>query len=134
MAKNKTRATSASVAEFIAAVPDETRRADARALIRMMSAATGKKPKLWGPSIVGFGSHHYVYESGREGDMPTVAFSPRKPALVLYIGAGEPMAKTLLAGLGKHSMGKGCLYIKTLADVNVAVLEKLIALCVTRRS
>ena len=132
--ENKTKATAASVADFIAAVPDEAKRADAKTLIKMMQAATGEKPKLWGPSIVGFGSHHYVYESGREGDMPVVAFSPRKPALVLYVGAGEPAAKPLLAKLGKFTMGKGCVYIKKLADVDLAALEKLIAHTVAKRS
>lgn len=132
--QNKTKATKASVPAFIAAIPDETRRADAKTLIKMMSAATGEKAKLWGPSIVGFGSHHYVYDSGREGDTPVVAFSPRKPALVLYIGAGDKAAKPLLAKLGKHAMGKGCLYIKKLADVDLTVLEKLIAQAVEKRS
>jgi hypothetical protein len=132
--ENKTKATAASVADFIASVPDEAKRADAKTLIKMMQAATAEKPKLWGPSIVGFGSHHYVYESGREGDMPVVAFSPRKSALALYVGAGDPSAKPLLAKLGKYTMGKGCLYIKTLADVDAAVLEKLIARAVAKRS
>jgi len=134
MAENKTKATAASVAEFIAAIPDETKRGDAKTLIRLMKDATGKTAKMWGPSIVGFGSHHYVYESGREGDMPVVAFSPRKPALVLYVSAGEPTSKPLLDKLGKHTMGKGCLYIKKLADVDEAVLKKLIARAVARRS
>lgn len=132
--ENKTKATTASVAGFIAALPDETKRADAKALIKMMQAATGEKPKLWGPSIVGFGSLHYVYDSGREGDMPLVAFSPRKPALVLYVGAGDPVYQPVLAKLGKHSIGKGCLYIKKLADVDVKVLEALIAKRVAKRS
>lgn len=130
MAENKTKATKASVAQFIATVPDAAKRADAKTLVKMMQAATGEKAKMWGPSIVGFGSRHYVYESGREGDMPLVAFSPRKPAIVLYIGAvGDP----LLARLGKHTTGKGCLYIKTLADVDVKVLDKLIASAAKRR-
>lgn len=132
--ENKTKETTTSVAGFIAGLPDEIKRADAKALIKMMQAATAEKPKLWGPSIVGFGSLHYVYESGREGDMPLVAFSPRKPALVLYVGAGDPVYKPLLAKLGKHSIGKGCLYIKKLADVDVKVLETLIAKRVARRS
>jgi hypothetical protein len=131
MAQNKTKATKASVADFVAAIPDDAKRADAKALIKMMQAATGEKAKLWGPSIVGFGSHHYVYESGREGDMPVVAFSPRKPAIVLYIGATQEPA--LLAELGKHTTGKGCLYIKRLADVDTAVLERLIAKSVARK-
>ncbi|MBV9992931.1 MAG: DUF1801 domain-containing protein [Alphaproteobacteria bacterium] len=129
MAENKTKATKASVAEFIAAVPDAAKRADAKTLVKMMQAATGEKARMWGPSIVGFGSRHYVYESGREGDMPVVAFSPRKPAIVLYIGAvGDPQ----LARLGKHTTGKGCLYVKTLADVDVKVLDRLIANAVKR--
>jgi hypothetical protein len=131
MAENKTKATKASVADFVTAIPDDAKRADAKALIKMMQAATGEKAKLWGPSIVGFGSHHYVYESGREGDMPVVAFSPRKPAIVLYIGATQEPA--LLAKLGKHTTGKGCLYIKRLADVDTAVLERLIAKSVARK-
>ena len=132
--ENKTKTTSASVSSFIAAMPDAAKRADAKTLIKMMQHATGEKPKLWGPSIVGFGSHHYVYDSGREGDMPVVAFSPRKPALVLYIGAGEPANKPSLAKLGKYSMGKGCLYIKKLADVDAKVLETMIARAVARRA
>lgn len=131
MAENKTKATRASVAAFMAAIPDDAKRADAKTLVKMMRAATGETPKMWGPSIVGFGSHHYVYESGREGDMPVVAFSPRKAALVLYIGAAGETA--LLAKLGKHSVGKGCLYIKRLADVDAKVLEALIAKAVARR-
>jgi len=130
MAENKTKATKASVAGFIAALPD-AKRGDAKTLVKMMQAATAEKPKLWGPSIVGFGSRHYVYDSGREGDMPVVAFSPRKPALVLYIGAvGDP----LLDKLGKYTTGKGCLYIKQLADVDLKVLDKLIVKAVKRRA
>jgi hypothetical protein len=126
MAENKTKPTEASVAGFVDAIADPQKRADAKTVIRLMHRATGKKPKLWGPSIVGFGSLHYVYDSGREGDMPIVSFSPRKAALVLYnlIGAGD--ADALLAKLGKHTTGKGCLYIKKLADVDEGVLEKLI--------
>lgn len=134
MAQNKTKATGAGVSGFIAAIPDETKRADAETLVKWMKEATGKTAKMWGPSIIGFGSHHYVYESGREGDMPVVGFSPRKPALVLYLSAGEPMAKPLLDKLGKHTMGKGCLYIKKLADVDGAVLKKLIARAVAKRT
>jgi hypothetical protein len=123
--ENKTKETKASVSGFIAALPDETKRADAKALVKMMQAATGEKPKMWGPSIVGFGSVHYVYDSGREGDMPLVGFSPRKPALVLY-GVART-AEAMLPKLGKYTTGKGCLYIKKLADVDVKVLEKMIA-------
>jgi hypothetical protein len=123
--ENKTKETKASVAGFIAALPDETKRADAKALVKMMQAATGEKPKMWGPSIIGFGSVHYVYDSGREGDMPLVGFSPRKPALVLY-GVART-AETMLPKLGKYTTGKGCLYIKKLADVDMKILEKMIA-------
>ena len=126
MANNKTKRTEASVAEFVGAVMDPARRADAQALLRLMQSVAGERPKMWGPSIVGFGSYHYKYESGREGDMPVIAFSPRKPATVLYglIGSG---AATLLAKLGKHTTGKGCLYIKKLTDVNQDVLKSLMA-------
>jgi hypothetical protein len=91
----------------------------------MMQSATGEKPKMWGPSIIGFGSYHYKYDSGREGDMPIIGFSPRKPATVLYLTASRDSA-ALLAKLGKHSGGKGCLYIKKLADVDQKVLEAMI--------
>jgi len=123
--ENKTKATKASVAGYIAALPDESKRTDAKALVKMMQAATGEKPAMWGPSIIGFGSVHYVYESGREGDMPLLGFSPRKPALVLY-GVART-AEAMLPKLGKYTTGKGCLYIKKLADVDVKVLEKMIA-------
>jgi hypothetical protein len=91
-----------------------------------MQKVTRVEPRMWGPSIVGFGSYHYVYESGREGDAPIVGFSPRKAANVLYGAIGFSGAESLLANLGKHTTGKGCLYIKKLADVDVSVLEKLI--------
>ena len=126
MAENKTKATAGSVAAFLDAVADEERRADAKALTRLMQKVTGDKPTMWGPSIVGFGSYHYVYESGREGDAPIVGFSPRKAANVLYGATGFSGADALLAKLGKHTTGKGCLYIKKLADVDVKVLEMLI--------
>jgi|SRR5579863_292753 len=127
MAENKTNPTKLSVAAFIAAIPEPTRRADAKALVKLLQSAAGEKPKMWGPSIIGFDSYHYKYESGREGDMPVVAFSPRKAATVLYgmIGFGE--AAALLARLGKHTTGKGCLYIKKLTDVDQNVLEALVA-------
>jgi hypothetical protein len=123
--ENKTKETKASVADFIAAVPDEAKRKDAKTLIKMMQGATGEKPKMWGPSIVGFGSVHYVYESGREGDMPLLGFSPRKPAIVIY-GVAKT-AEAMLPKLGKYTTGKGCLYIKKIADVDEKVLEKMIA-------
>jgi len=126
MADNKTKPTSLSVAAFIDAITDPTRRADARVLVRVMQSAAGEKPRMWGPSIIGFGSYHYRYESGREGDMPLIAFSPRKTATVLYNLTGSDDCKALLAKLGKHTTGKGCLYIKKLADVDQQVLEAMV--------
>jgi hypothetical protein len=126
MADNKTQPTKLSVAAFIDALTDLTRRADAKALVRLMQNAAGEKPKMWGPSIIGFGSYHYKYDSGREGDMPLIGFSPRKAATVLYIMAGLRDSGSLLAKLGKHTTGKGCLYINKLADVDQKVLEALV--------
>src|SRR5713101_9306842 len=113
MAENNTKPTKSSVAAFIDELTDETKRADAKVLVKLMQSATGEKPKMWGPSIIGFGSYHYTYDSGREGDMPLVGFSPRKAATVLYIHTGFSGHPALLAKLGKHTTGKGCLYIKT---------------------
>lgn len=126
MAENRTTQQNTSVEAFIDAVPDSARRSDARALIRLMSAATGENPKMWGPSIVGFGSYHYVYESGREGDAPLTGFSPRRAATVLYLHLGLEGAADELAKLGKHTAGKGCLYLKKLADVDETVLERIV--------
>jgi Domain of unknown function (DU1801) len=125
MPENKTKATKVSVMSFIAALTDPTRRADAKALVKLLQSVVGEKPKMWGPSIIGFGSYHYRYESGREGDMPLLGFSPRKPATVLYNMIGSSDVAVLLAKLGKHSTGKGCLYIKNLADVDQKVLQAL---------
>jgi uncharacterized protein DUF1801 len=126
MADNKTKLTKVSVAGFINALPDETKRADAKALVKLMRGATGEKPKMWGPSIIGFGTYHYVYDGGREGDMPLAGFSPRKGATVLYNIAGSEDSRSLLAKLGKHTAGKGCLYIKKLADIDPKVLEAMV--------
>ena len=125
MAENKTKPTKLSVTGFIDALTDPTRQTDAKALVKLMQSTAGEKPKMWGPSIIGFGSYHYKYESGREGDMPVIAFSPRKSATVLYGMIGFDGAAALLAKLGKHTTGKGCLYIKKLADVDQRVLETL---------
>jgi hypothetical protein len=130
MADNKTKPTKISVAAFIDSITDQGRRADAKALVKLMQKAAGEKPKMWGPSIIGFGSHHYVYDSGREGDMPVVAFSPRKAATVLY---GLSSAEALLPKLGKHTRGKGCVYIKKLSDVDQNVLETMVAKAVAGR-
>ena len=126
MAGNKTQPSKVSVAKFIETIPDETRRADSKTLVKMMQSASGEKPTMWGPSIVGFGSYHYKYDTGREGDMPIIAFSPRKAASVIYGLIGFSGADALLAGLGKHTTGKGCLYIKKLADVDQKVLETML--------
>lgn len=129
MAKpNKTQPTDAAVADFIAALPDAVRRDDCNALIDTMRRASGKPPRMWGPAIVGFGNYHYRYESGRSGEMPQVAFSPRKGDLTLYLMPGfeQQQAQALLARLGKHKVGKSCLYIKRLADVDRGVLDELI--------
>src|SRR5580698_545929 len=126
MADNKTKPTKLSVVEFVDAVADETRRADAKTLVKLMRSATGEKPAMWGPAIIGFGSSHYKYESGREGDMPLVGFSPRKAASVLYNVTASGDCKALLAKLGRHATGKGCLYIKKLADVDQQVLKAML--------
>lgn len=122
MPANKTQPTKLSVKAFIDALPDEAKRADAKALVKLMQNATGDKPTMWGPSIIGFGSYHYVYESGREGDEPMVGFSPRKAATVLYNVRDDEA----LPRLGKYTTGKGCLYIKRLADVDLTVLESMV--------
>jgi hypothetical protein len=129
MAQNKTRKTQASVAEFLDAIDDEARRKDAKALDTLMREVTGEKPAMWGPAIVGYGRHTLTYDSGRVVDWMRVGFSPRKAALTLYLTCDIAAHAGLTARLGKHSTGKGCLYIKNLADVDHAVLRKLIATC-----
>lgn len=126
MAELKTKATNASVADFLNAIEDDERRKDCKTVAKIMQKATGAKPKLWGPSIVGFGDHHYKYASGRELDWFLTGFSPRKKDLTLYIMPGFERYDALMASLGKHSTGKSCLYIKRLADVDTSVLEKLV--------
>lgn len=126
MAENKTKATKVSVAEFVNSIEDRQKRADARKVAAMMRRATGKRAKMWGPSIVGYGTYHYKYESGREGDFMITGFSPRRQALTVYILAGFGRFDTLMGKLGKYKTGKSCLYIKRLSDVDEKVLEKLI--------
>lgn len=126
MAEMKTRKTEGSVDAFLDAVTDDSRREDCRTITGIMRRATGAEPKLWGPSIVGFGDYHYKYESGREGDWFVTGFSPRKNELSLYIMAGFERYEDLLAKLGKYRTGKSCLYVKRLADVDLAVLEELV--------
>jgi Domain of unknown function (DU1801) len=124
--ENKTKPTRKSVEAFIDGIRDEERRADCRKLIGVMQKATGEKPRLWG-SMVGFGSYHYRYASGRAGDIFRVGFASRKPDLVLYLACGKAKEAGLLAKLGKHREGVGCLYIRRLADVDERVVEKLVA-------
>jgi len=126
VAENKTKPTGVSAEDFIAAVPDPQRREDARTLAALMERLSGEKPCMWGPSIVGFGSYRYKYDSGREGEAPRLGFSPRAKELVVYITEGNERRGELLARLGKHRLGKCCLYIKKLADVDAGVLEELV--------
>lgn len=131
-AEMKTKPTEVSVAEFLAAVPDERRRAEAAEIDALHRRVTGCEPQLWGPSIVGYGSYDYKYDSGREGTMCRGGFSPRKAALTIYLMGNyvnrQAEADALFARLGKHTTGKSCLYIKKLADVDMAVLEDLVRL------
>ena len=127
MAENKTAKTGASVDEFMAAVDNKRRREDGLALLEMMKNVTGLEPEMWGPSIIGFGSYHYRYDSGREGDMPLTGFSPRSRSLSLYIMSGFDNYEELLGKLGKHRIGASCLYINKLADVDMDVLRELVA-------
>ena len=126
MAKMKTTPTRASVDAYIDAVEDAQKRADCRAVAAMMAEVTGAPAQMWGPSIVGFGSYHYRYASGREGDFMETGFAARKRAITLYIMAGFSEYGDLLAKLGKHDTGKSCLYVKRLADVDQAVLREMV--------
>lgn len=127
MAELKTKPTDTSVAAFLDKAADPKLRADCDVIISLMEKIAGEKPKMWGPGIVGFGSYHYKYESGREGDMCVTGFSPRKPAITLYVMAGSEGQAALLEKLGKYKVSKGCLYIKKLADIDLQVLENIIA-------
>jgi hypothetical protein len=126
VAENKTKPTQGSVAEFINAIEDRQKREDARKVAAIMRRVTGKRAKMWGPAIVGYGTYHYKYESGREGDFMMTGFSPRKQALTVYILAGFGRFDTLMGKLGTYKTGKSCLYIKSLDHVNEKVLEQLI--------
>lgn len=125
MAELKTRPTVASVEAFLAAVEPARRREDARVVCDMLAEVCGEPPVLWGSSIIGFGRYHYRYASGHEGDAPLVGFSPRKTSLVFYLAPYEGIKAELLAQLGKHKAGKGCLYVNRLSDVDTDVLKKL---------
>ncbi|HEX7555562.1 MAG TPA: DUF1801 domain-containing protein [Leptolinea sp.] len=126
MAELKTKVNDASIREFLESIGDETKRKDTYTIMEMMQKSAKTEPKMWGSSIIGFGFYHYVYASGREGDWFLIGVSPRKQNLTLYVMGGWDHNAGLLAKLGKHSFGKGCLYIKRLNDVNLPVLEKLI--------
>ena len=126
MAELKTKRTARSVDAFLRGITDATRQKDCRALVALMKSATGAKPEMWGPSIVGFGSYHYKYASGREADWFLAGFSPRKQNLTLYIMGGFKGADSLLKKMGKHTTGGSCLYLKGLADVDMPALKRLV--------
>ncbi|MEL7159311.1 MAG: DUF1801 domain-containing protein [Bacteroidota bacterium] len=130
--QNKTQPTDVAPADFVAAVTDEQKRHDSEWLLRTMEEITGAVPVMWGPSIIGFGSYHYVYPSGREGDWMLTGFSPRKNALTLYLMSGVEREAELLAKLGKYKTGKSCLYVKRLSDVDTDVLKELITASVEK--
>ena len=127
MSENKTKPTDAKVEAFIEAVDHEKKRADAWRMLEIMKEVTGMEPKMWGPSIIGFGSYHYKYESGREGDAMITGFSPRKAKMSLYIMPGFSKYDELMSRLGKYKTGKSCLYVNKLEDIDEEVLRELIA-------
>ena len=126
MTTNKTRQTDLSVADFIAQIMHPTRRADALILDEMFRRVTGSTPKMWGPTIIGYGQYHYIYDSGHAGDSLAAGFSPRKAALSIYVLPGYQNFSEILSRLGKHKLGKSCLYINKLSDINHDVLKELI--------
>jgi len=126
MAELKTKPTDGNVITFIDGVEDEQRRKDCHTILKLMRDVTEEEPKMWGGSIVGFGTYHYVYASGREGDWPLAGFSPRKQSLTLYIMAGFKRYDELMGKLGKHKTGKSCLYVSKLDDIDVDVLRELV--------
>jgi hypothetical protein len=132
MAETKTKPTEVTPERFIDAVDHPGKREDGKVLDALFRRATGEAPRMWGPTIVGYGQYHYRYDSGHEGDICRVGFSPRKAKHSLYLMCGSPKEEAefapLLARLGKHSRGKGCLYVKKLADIDLSVLEEMVAL------
>ncbi len=124
--KNKTIETNVSVSDFIHShVENEQKKSDSFQLIELMSRWSGFEPKMWGPTIIGFGSYHYKYASGHEGDAPFFGFSPRKTALTLYVYSDTKKSKALITDLGKCKMGKACIYVKKLSDINTSILKEL---------
>ena len=132
MAKNKTVETENDVSEFVKSIPDKEQRMDCITLVEIIQKQTKLEPKLWGTSIIGYGSYHYKYESGREGNAPIVGFAPRKNNFALYLGTFDKR-KELLSKLGKHKEGKGCININKLSDVNIEVLKEMIDSSVKRK-
>ncbi|WP_291146532.1 DUF1801 domain-containing protein [Flavobacterium sp. UBA7680] len=130
MAKNKTAETESSVLDFINAVDSEAKRNDAFELIKIMKSITGFEPKMWGPSIIGFGTYHYKYATGHEGDAPLAAFSPRKAATTVYFYLPEEKREELFSNLGKYKVSKACIYIKKLADIEIEILKKILSLSI----
>jgi Domain of unknown function (DU1801) len=126
MAKNKTTETNSSVTEFVNKVENEVKRNDSFKLIEIFRSITGFEPKMWGPTIIGFGNYHYKYESGHEGDAPLAGFSPRKDSLVLYFASEYENREALLSQLGKHKSSKACVYVKKLSDIDIKILEIMI--------
>ena len=126
MADNKTRETDVSVADFLSSVTHPIRSADAQTLLDLFQSITGYSPKMWGPTIIGFGQYHYIYDSGREGDCCATGFSPRKANLSIYVMPGYNDYSEILSRLGKYKMGKACLYVNKLADIDIDVLAELI--------
>ena len=133
MAEAKTKPTKQSLRDFISSLSDHQVREDCAAIAKLMEAATGSKPLMWGANIVGFGTKKIKYAGGKEAEWPLIAFSPRKQNLTLYVLSGEDSHADLLAKLGKHSVGKGCLYIKRLSDVDMPTLKKLISASVKQK-
>ena len=134
MAENKTKETNASVAAFLDTIADTTRRNECLTILELMKSITGQEPKMWGSSMIGFGTYHYRYESGREGEYFLTGFSPRKQNLTLYLMTGFEALGPYLEKLGKHKTGKSCLYIDTLADVDMGVLRQMIERSVSMKN
>jgi hypothetical protein len=126
MAKNKTSETSLSVDDFINNIKDEAKQSDSFELISLLKNQTGFEPKMWGPSIIGFGNHHYKYESGREGESPNIAFSPRASSIAIYLSGNFENRESLLQKFGKHKTDRGCVHIKRLTDIDKNILKEMI--------
>lgn len=132
MAANKTIETKASVIKYLATIKEESRRKDFSAVIEIISKKTGLEPKMWGTAIVGFGTYHYIYDSGREGDAPLVGVASRANSITFYLGDFDDK-ETLLSKFGKYTMGKGCIHIKKLSDIDTGILTKMVMNAVARR-